>query len=205
MTPGPRAPVVPVARVAPVTPLAPLDRDACKLELRRCLHYLQHRFSDPTLDEAVFDRVLANDDLLYVHFAQIGCVGLLTERGARRIWWLATPMSLDTYLWAYYRGFALDETNALVITSVRDINATIRVLMAGLRGSIVYREIEPLLARPPLALHLGWDPCWYLLNPLRAVDVRGGAFAFELNPRDPVVNRWPAAGGDHTLRSPFAR
>ena len=62
-------------------PLAPIDRADCKLELRRCRNYLQHRFSDATLDESVFDRVLANDDLLYVHFPQIGCVGLLTERG----------------------------------------------------------------------------------------------------------------------------
>jgi hypothetical protein len=187
------------------TPLAPIDRAACKLELRRCLHYLQRRFSDASLDESMFDRVLANDDLLYVHFPQIGCVGLLTERGARRICWLPTPMSLDTYLWAYYRGFVLDQANVVVIRTVRDLGATLRVLTAGLRGSIVYREIEPLLARPPLALHLGWDPCWYLLNPLRAVDTPGGAFIYELNPAEPVPNRWPAVGTDHTITSPFAR
>ena len=190
-------------------PLAPIDRAACKLELRRCRNYLQERFSDATLDESVFDRVLANDDLLYVHFPQIGCVGLLTERGARRICWLPTPMSLDTYLWAYYRGFALDQTNVLTITCVRDHGATLRVLTAGLRGSTVYREIEPLLTRLPLALHLGWDPCWYLLNPLRAVDTMAGAFAFEVNPRlrddAPVTSRWPAVGTDHTIPSPFAR
>lgn len=186
-------------------PLAPIARADCQLELRRCLHYLQRRFSDTTLDDTVFDRVLANDDLLYVHFPQIGCVGLLTERGARRICWLPTPMSLDTYLWAYYRGFAIDHTNVLAITIVRDHGATLRVLTAGLRGSTVYREIEPLLARPPVALHLGWDPCWYLLNPLRAVDTYHGAFVFELNPCNPVNNRWPAVGTDHTIPSPFAR
>jgi hypothetical protein len=189
-------------------PLAPIERAACRLEVRRCMLYLKMRFSDDSLDESVFDRLLANDELLYLHFAQIGCVGLLTERGARRIWWLPTPMSLDTYVWAYYRGFAFDQTNVLVITDVRDRDATTRVLVAGLRGSTVYREIEPLLARLPLALHLGWDPCWYLLNPLRAVDTRGGAFAFEINPRAPVEHRWPGPGpngeNDYTIRSPFA-
>jgi hypothetical protein len=185
--------------------LAPIDRDACTLELRRCLRYLKMQVADATLDDTVFDRLLANDDLLYLHFPHIGCVGLLTERGAHRIWWLSTPMSLDTYLWAYYRGFTLDQTNVLVITAVRNLDATIRVLMAGLRGSIVYREIEPALARLPLALHLGWDPCWYLLNALRGVDTADGAFAFECNPRDPVTHRWPAEGSDNTIRSPFAR
>ena len=192
-----------------MTPLQPIERAACRLEVRRCMQYLRRRLSDDTLDESVFDRMLANDELLYVHFAHIGCIGLLTERGARRIWWLPTPMSLDTYAWAYYRGFAFDETNVLVITDVRDLEATIRVLVAGLRGSTVYREIEPLLVRLPLALHLGWDPCWYLLNPLRAIDTRSGAFAFELNPRAPVEHRWPGVGpgfeNDHTIRSPFAR
>jgi hypothetical protein len=189
--------------VRPVSALAPIAREACQLELRRCLRYLQAELADATLDEGVFDRLLANDDLLYARFAHIGCVGLLTERGAHQIWWLSTPMSLDTYLWAYYRGFALDQTNVIVITAVRNLEATIRVLLAGLRASTVAREIEPALGTLPLALHLGWDPCWYLLNALRGVDGPGGAFAFECNPPTPVAQRWPAEGSDNTIRSPF--
>jgi hypothetical protein len=180
--------------------MVPIGPDACMLELRRCARYLQSQLSDASVHERVFDCVLANDDLLYARFPQIGCAGLLTERGARRIWWLSTPMSLDTYVWAYYRGFALDASNVLVITAVRNLDATLRVLTAGLRGSTVVREIEPALARLPFALHLGWDPCWYLLHALRAVDA-GGAFAFELNPCEPVPHRWPAEGTDQTVRS----
>jgi hypothetical protein len=185
--------------------LVPIERDACELELRRCLHYLQQQFPDSSMAESPFDQVLANDDLLYAHFPHISCLGLLAERGAHRIWWLALPRSLDTYLWAYYRGFAFDDSNVLVITAVRDLDATIGVLEAGLRRTSVYREIEPALCSLPLALHLGWTPCWHLLDALRAVDVPGGAFGFELNLADPVANRWPAEGNDHTIRSPFAR
>jgi hypothetical protein len=185
--------------------LAPIDRDVCELELRRCLHYVQQQFPDSTIAESLFDQVLANDDLLYAHFQHAGCQGLLAERGAHRIWWLAAPRSLETYLWAYYRGFVLDETNVVVIKEVRDLDATIGVLLDGLRGSNVYREIEPALAAPPLALHLGWAPCWNLLDALRANDGPDGAFAFELNPRESVANRWPPEGNDHTLRSPPSR
>jgi hypothetical protein len=185
--------------------LAPIERDACELELRRCLHYLQQQFPESSLAETPFDQVLANDDLLYAHFPHVGCVGLLAERGAHRIWWLASSRSLETYLWAYYRGFRLDETNVIVITSVRDLDETIGVLVGGLRGTTVYREIEPALASLPLALHLGWPACWYMLDALRATDVPDGAFAFDLNPGDPVANRWPTEGSDHTPRSPLVR
>jgi hypothetical protein len=191
--------------VKPAPVLEPIERDACELELRRCLHYLQQQFPESTLAETLFDKVLANDDLLYAHFPHLGCGGLLAERGAHRIWWLSTPRSLETYLWAYYRGFVLDEANVVAITGVRDLDATVGVLLTGLRGTTVYREIEPALASLPLALHLGWTPCWYLLDALRAIDVPDGAFAFEVNPREPVPNRWPTEGSDHTIRSPFAR
>jgi hypothetical protein len=191
--------------VKTVATLAPIERDACELELRRCLHYLQQQFPQSSLADSLFDQVLANDDLLYAHFPHVGCLGLLAERGAHRIWWLAPARSLDTYLWAYYRGFVLDETNVLVITTVRDLDATVGVLVGGMRGSTVYREIEPALASLPLALHLGWPACWYMLDALRANDVPDGAFAFELNPRDPVANRWPLEGSDHSPRAPFAR
>jgi hypothetical protein len=190
-------------RAAPA--LVPIERDACELELRRCLLYLQQQFPESTIAEHPFEQVLANDDLLYARFPHAGCLGLLAERGAHRIWWLAAPSSLDTYLWAYYRGFRFDQTNVVVITEVRDLDATAGVLVNGLHGSTVYREVEPALARLPLALHLGWDPCSRLLDALHAVDIPEGAFVFELNPREPVGHRWPTEGSDHTLRSPTSR
>jgi hypothetical protein len=193
-----------MATVKPMA-LAPIDRDNCELELRRCLHYLQQQFPQSTLAESPFDQVLANDDLLYAHFPHTGCLGLLAERGAHRIWWLASPRSLDTYLWAYYRGFRLDESNILLIKAVRDLDTTIGVLVGGLHGTTVYREIEPALVTLPLALHLGWPACWYMLDALRAIDVPDGAFDFELNPRDPVAHHWPSDGSDPSSRSPFVR
>ena len=41
-------------------PLAPIERAACRLEVRRCMLYLQMRFSDDTLAKLMKDAGLAD-------------------------------------------------------------------------------------------------------------------------------------------------
>ena len=51
------------------------------------------------------ERVAVNDDLIYLPYTYIGCVGYLVERHSRRAAiFLGSGMLPHVHIWAYYRG-----------------------------------------------------------------------------------------------------
>jgi hypothetical protein len=80
--------------------------------------------------------------------------------------------------WARERGFRIGQPNQLVITKVRDRDATIEVFKAAYPPRYIRQEVEPFLARLPLRLELQWPDTALLLEALRATV----AFDYEVNP-----------------------
>lgn len=84
----------------------------------------------------------------------------------------------ETAEWARERGFNRGVPNQLVITKVRDPDATLEVFKAAYPPRYLRQEVEPFLARLPLRLELSWPDTALLLDALRASD----AFDYEVNP-----------------------
>lgn len=77
--------------------------------------------------------VLLNEDLVYIPYGWIGCVGFLVPRSTGSPILLGSGVPRHVHVWAYYRGFADGETSAdrpndLVVIEVREREATARAL-----------------------------------------------------------------------------
>ena len=90
--------------------------------------------------EAVFEHadVLLNEDIVYVPYTWIGCVGFLVDRATWTPVLLGSGIPLRVHVWARYRGFADGDTSAerlndLVVTAVNNRAAT-RQALARLRN-----------------------------------------------------------------------
>ncbi|NVB76961.1 MAG: hypothetical protein HOV81_01080 [Kofleriaceae bacterium] len=129
--------------------------------------------------EPKFDRVTANAELVYAHFPQIGCVGVLLERATGRVHVLGSANPAEAYIWAYYRGFDISGGNRLVITAVHDIEPTIEILKLAFRAPYVRHELAPRFATPPVTVELHAHGLHSMLRELRETT----AFEFEANPQ----------------------
>jgi hypothetical protein len=158
--------------VTELTPVAQ-DRVAAELERMSAAHEAESGWRPPGYDD-----VRGNEQLLYAHFPQIGCTGILLDRVRDRVHILGSAYNLETYLWAWERGFHLDADNVLVITAVRDAEATIEVLKHGLKAPYVRYDLAPQFANPPVRIELDSWSSWLLLRALQTTD----AFDFEVNP-----------------------
>ena len=85
--------------------------------------------------EATFERsdALLNDEIVYVPYGWIGCVGFIVTRSTWTPVLLGSGIPVHVHVWAHYRGFANGETGAdrpndLVITAIKDRNAAQRTL-----------------------------------------------------------------------------
>jgi hypothetical protein len=99
-------------------------------------------------------RVAINDDLIYVPYTYIGCVGYLVERRSKRVGLLGSGTLPHKQIWAYYRGFANGRTGTerlqtLVIRAIRDPEKTREVLWAFLRRDASTRALAKELDNPP--------------------------------------------------------
>ncbi len=80
--------------------------------------------------------------------------------------------------WAREHGFRIGAANTLVVTKVRDPEATIEVFKAAYPPRYLRQEVEPFLTRLPLRLELSWPDTAMLLEELR----KSAAFDYEVNP-----------------------
>ncbi len=149
-------------------------------ELRHCVLHVQQMFADRSITPEIFNEVRANEQLLFAGSPQVGSDGLLVERSTGKIWDIPGAIG-RAYLWAYLRGFRIEDDNVVVIEVVRDRDATLAVLKRGLRAPAVNDEIAPRLTAP-LALQLPWDSLWVMLRALEAADLASGPFTFSVNP-----------------------
>lgn len=154
-------------------PLVPREQVHAELERMAAAHEAEAgwRPSD-------FDEIRGNDKVLYAHFPQIGCSGLLLDRVRGRIHILGSANSAEAYLWAYDRGFRLDDSNVLAITAIRDTEATVEVLKRAFRAPYVRAELAPKFEQLPLRIELDGQALWLMLTALFKTD----AFDFEVNP-----------------------
>jgi hypothetical protein len=87
--------------------------------------------ADVTVDPT---EALLNDEIIYVPYGWIGCVGFLVVRSTWTPILLGSGIPLRVHVWAYYRGFADGETNVdrpndLLVTMVKDPRAARRALV----------------------------------------------------------------------------
>lgn len=146
-------------------------------EVAACIAFLRTTLRDDCIDRARFNAFRADDDLFYARYPQVGSAGLLMERATGQIWDLGGAYSLETYLWAYDRGFRYDQGATVTITHVRDIDATLAVLRRAFHAPYVRAELLPRLSRPPVAIDLTAQQCWMSLRELQTTQ----AFDFEVS------------------------
>jgi len=138
------------------------------------------------------ERVAVNDDLIYLPYTYIGCVGYLVERHSRRVMLLGSGMLPHVHIWAYYRGFWDCKgsrarvargrgENTLLIRAVHNLEKTREVLAMFVRDNVTARELAKQLHHPPcLARGVALLP--YIHAFMEAEEQ--GYFDFEVNPED---------------------
>jgi hypothetical protein len=103
------------------------------------------------------NRILQNDDLLYLPIRWIGCVGVLVSKADGRVMVLGSGVQLSAHVWAYYRGFADGETsterlNDLVIVRIADERKTEDVLRCFLTFHYIVHVVRPGFRQLPLRI-----------------------------------------------------
>jgi hypothetical protein len=146
-------------------------------EVDACAAFLEALYPSKKKRRDDFDEFRSDGELFFAHFPNIGTTGLLLERATGKIWALGSAHPLETYLWAYDRGFRDDKGATLTITRVHDIDGTFAVLRRWFHAPYIRAELLPRLSSPPVAIELDSSQCWATLQTLQDTQ----AFEFEVS------------------------
>ncbi len=148
------------------------------------------------------ERVMLNDDLIYIPYTYMGCVGYLVERRSGRVMLLYSGMLPHVHIWAYYRGFwdchggmarvaRGSGEDTLLIRAVHNLEKTRESLFWFLRDNVTARDFAKQLHNPPcLVRQVAVRP--YIKAFMEAEEK--GYFDFEINPREAEPDASPNGG-----------
>jgi hypothetical protein len=130
------------------------------------------------------DRILQNDDLVYLPITWIGCVGVLVSKADGRVMALGSPVHVSAHVWAYYRGFADGDTtderlNDLIILRITDERRTEDVLRRFLTFRHIVNVVRPGFQQLPFRI-TGVD-LYFARGVFKEADEQGW-FDFEVVP-----------------------
>ncbi len=131
------------------------------------------------------DKVLWNDDFIFVPWGWIGCSGYLVHRRTQKIIGLGTVLTPDEWVWAIYHGCHVDAWEALrkpeetlVIKAIHEPSALLRALSWHRKFERRFADFDPARLKLP-----------YVISPIDLLHaIRGlmeaeqkGYFEFEIN------------------------
>ncbi len=127
---------------------------------------LVYQFDDK---EIPYDRegVLVSNELFYIPYTWIRCVGYLVNRATSEVIGLGSGMSVEIQIWAWYRG--LKSTNDLEILSVHD-RVELESVLREVMGNYRFRtEVAPRIETLPCVVEN--LPLHYACEQLRRAEI----------------------------------
>jgi hypothetical protein len=158
--------------------------DAKGMPLSRAQHLVETSVEQPIQFE--IGRVLVNDDLIYVPYGWVGCLGFLVHRRTERVILLGSVLVPHQWVWAFYRGFSLGETAAdrqdtLVIRAVHQPRETVKTFRWLMRREPKFKRLGRQLRTLPCIIR-DVDLLFAVRELMVAEEKQ--YFDFEINPTD---------------------